>query len=464
MIATQIFKAYDIRAIYPSEMDEESIAVITKAIYTLFTNKAKKQNLQVVVGGDMRVSTPSLSKVVKETLVEMGANVIDVGLVSTPTFYFAVRTLKADAGIQISASHNPKEYNGMKIVRNTEGGLIKIGTTTGMDEIKTMAIHNNFPVTTTSRGSITQVDTVLNTEVENSIRLAESPEISPLKVVADAANAMGAQYLDALFKKLPCTLIKMNFELDGTFPAHQPDPLQFDTLIDLQKKVIDEKADLGIAPDGDGDRVFFIDEKGQVIPASMITALVAKELLSRHPGEKIAFDVRSTMTPMKSVTEHGGVPILTRVGHALITETMHKENVLFAGESSGHYYFRETGFAESLMPVILIVLSVISREKKPISELIEPLRGSYESGEINFKLNSKEDTAESITKLKETFGTGTISELDGVCVDFPEWRFSVRSSNTEPLLRLNIEAKTKELLDTKKQILISQMQSLQNPN
>lgn len=459
MIPPQIFKAYDIRAIYPSEINEESIAIITKAIFTFFSNQAKRDNLSIVVGGDMRVSTPSLVKVVKETLVAMGANVIDVGLVSTPTFYFAVRHLDSDGGIQISASHNPKEYNGMKIVRNTPEGLIKIGTTTGMSEIKELAQENKFPPSTTP-GSIKSDETILDTEVENSLRIAEPGEIAPLKVVADAANAMGAVYLEALFNKLKCSLVKMNFELDGTFPAHQPDPLQFDTLKELQEKVISEKADLGIAPDGDGDRVFFIDEKGAVIPASMITALVAKELLLRHPGEKIAFDVRSTMTPTKVVTESGGTPILTRVGHALITETMHKENVYFAGESSGHYYFRDTGFAESLMPVILIVLSVMSREQKPISELIEPLRGSYESGEINFKLSNKEEADASFEKIKEAFSDGKITELDGIAVDYPEWRFSVRSSNTEPLLRLNIEAKSRELLEEKKKTLVTKLESL----
>ena len=459
MISPQIFKAYDIRAIYPTEMNEDSIAVITKAIYTFFVKVAGDDNLEIVVGGDMRLSTPSLLKVVKDTLVGMGASVIDVGLVSTPTFYYAVRNLKADAGIQISASHNPKEYNGMKIVRNTPDGLIKIGTTTGMDEIKKMAIDNNFPEVGTP-GSIRSDNSILDQEVENSIILAEPDVISPLKVVADAANAMGATYLEALFKKLPCTLVKMNFELDGTFPAHQPDPLQFETLVDLQKKVISEKADLGIAPDGDGDRVFFINEKGDVIPASLITALVARELLKKYPGEKIAFDVRSTMTPLKIVKEYGGIPVLTKVGHALITETMHKENVLFAGESSGHYYFRETGFAESLMPVILIVLSVISREKKPISEIVEPLKRSIESGEVNFKLADKELADSAFEKIKSEFVEGKISELDGIAVDYPDWRFSVRSSNTEPLLRLNIEASNSELLNAKKEKLVGMLEGL----
>lgn len=461
MISTQIFKAYDIRAIYPTEMNEESISVITKAIYTFFTQQAGRPNLHIVIGGDMRLSTPSLSKVVKETLVSMGAQVIDVGLVSTPTFYYSVRKLNADCGIQISASHNPKEYNGMKIVRNTPEGLIKIGTTTGMDEIKKMAVENVFPESNT-QGSITTDDTILEQEVENSFRIADVGEISALKVVADAANAMGAVYLDAMFKKLNCNLIKMNFDLDGTFPSHQPDPLQFETLRDLQDKVISEKADLGIAPDGDGDRVFFIDEKGVVVPASVITALVARELLKKHPGEKIAFDIRSTMTPKKIVEENGGTAVLTKVGHALITETMHKEDVLFAGESSGHYYFRETGFAESLMPVILIVLTVMTREKKPISEIIEPLKGSIESGEINFKLQSREDTLKAFEKIKNNFNDGQVSELDGISVDYPDWRFSIRSSNTEPLLRLNVEARDKDVLNEKTKALVSELENLQN--
>ncbi|MGH7245588.1 MAG: phosphomannomutase/phosphoglucomutase, partial [Candidatus Levyibacteriota bacterium] len=303
-----IFKAYDIRGTYPDQLNEENIVVIAKAIYTFFKQKIQKETLTIALGGDMRTSTPSLQKVVKQALVAMGAHVVDVGLVSTPTFYFSVFHYGYDAGIQISASHNPKEYNGMKFVRNTPDGLIKIGKTTGMEDVKNLALAGKFEEST-QKGTVETKEHVVDDEVTNAFDIIKPDAISPLTIVADAANAMGAVYLDALFQKLPCKLVKMNFNLDGTFPAHQPDPLQKSTLVDLQKKVLEEKADIGIAPDGDGDRIFFIDEKGDVIPASVITALVITELLKKYTHEKMVFDVRYTWTPTKATVDGGGTPV-----------------------------------------------------------------------------------------------------------------------------------------------------------
>lgn len=456
-INQKIFKAYDIRGVYPTELDENAVSTITKAIFTFFSRDMHKTNLRLVVGCDMRVSSPSLVEVVKKILVESGAEVIDIGLVSTPTFYFAVTHYGYDGGIQVSASHNPKEYNGLKFTKNTPQGLIKIGKSTGMEEIKKLVQNKQF-ITSGTPGKVTKLENVITDEVAKTFQTLRPEEIKPLKVVADAANAMGATYLDALFKKLSCNLIRMNFELDGTFPAHQPDPLQFDTLIELQKRVISEKADLGIAPDGDGDRVFFIDEKGQVIPASVITALVIREMLKKFPGEKVAFDIRSTWTPIKAAKDNGGTYVITNVGHAFITETMHKEHVLFAGESSGHYFFRQTGGGESALYVILTVLSVMSQENKPISEIIKPLYGSVESGEINFKLDNVEVVKAKLEFIQEIYKDGEVSLLDGLSVEYPEWRFNLRASNTEPLLRLNIEGKSKDIVDEKKQKLMQLIQ------
>lgn len=449
MIDPKIFKAYDVRGIYPTEIDEASVYAIAKAFYTLFSRRLQKKNLTVVVGGDMRLSTPSLSEKIKNALVECGAQVIDIGLASTPTFYFTVCHYDYDCGIQISASHNPKEYNGLKSVFNTPEGLVKIGKNTGLDEVRQIAESGLFE-TSNIPGKITKKEDVLKEDVANAFEVIKPSQIKPLTVVADPANAMGATYLDALFALLPCKLIRMNFELDGTFPSHQADPLQFDTLKDLQKRVVEEKADLGIAPDGDGDRVFFIDEKGAVIPASITTAIIIRELLQKYPGVKVGFDTRYIWSPLKAAKDNGGIPVITKVGHALITETMHKEHLFYAGESSGHNYWRFAGGAESSIAIILTILDTLSRENKTMSEIVEEVRGSYESGEVNFKLNTVEEAIKKIELFKETFKDGKISLLDGLSVDYDDWRFNLRTSNTEPLLRLNVESKTKELTEKKK--------------
>lgn len=447
----KIFKSYDIRGIYPQEINEDFAVPITKAIFKIISDHKKdKGEIIVAVGRDMRLSSPAIFELVSKTLVEVGAHVIDLGIVSTPTFYFAVFKNKYDGGIQITASHNPKEYNGIKIVRMTSHGLIKIGKNTGMEDIKKMSI-GGVAIKSTGTGRITRKEGVVKEEVENALKIAGNPKIKKFKLVADAANALGALYIEELFKHIPGDLIKMNFELDGTFPAHQADPLQHETLKDLQKRVVEKGADLGLAPDGDGDRLFFIDEKGQIVPPSIITALVARELLKKHKGGTILADIRYIMTPKKIVEELGGTFVITKVGHAFITEKLHETGGIFAGESSAHYYFRETGNAESQLPVILMVLKVMTYEGKPLSEIIENLKRSHESGEFNFRVKN---APEIIDIIKKEFSDGEVSELDGVSVSYADWRLSLRSSNTEPLLRLNIEVDIEgEVEEKKKRIL-----------
>lgn len=449
-----IFKSYDIRGIYPKEINEQFAVPITRAIYKVISDQLKnKEPLTIAVGRDMRLSSPAIFEAVSKTLVELGANVIDLGIVSTPTFYFAVFKNKYDGGMQITASHNPKEYNGIKIVRISPTGLVKIGKNTGMDDIRTGSINGvNLPQM--KSGNVTKKEGIVKEEVENALNIAGNPKLGEFKIVADVANALGALYIEELFHHIPGNLIKMNFNLDGTFPAHQADPLQPETLIDLQKRVIDEKADLGLAPDGDGDRLIFIDEKGKIIPASLITALVAKELLSEYKGETILFDIRYILTPKKIVEEYMGQYEITKVGHAFITEKMHETGAIFGGESSAHYFFRETGNAESQLPMILIVLRVMTREKKPISEIVKELKRSHESGETNFRVKN---ALEIIQALKEKYSDAEISELDGLAVSYKDWRFSIRTSNTEPLLRLNVEHIGKEDLENKKQELLAEI-------
>lgn len=451
-INPKIFKAYDIRGIYPSEINEEVIYKLAKGILTFFISKlGVDRPPKLILSYDGRHSSPALFEEVKKALVEGGAEVADIGLSGTPTFYFAVWQFKADAGLQISASHNPKDYNGIKFVIRTPQGLTKIGKGTGMEQVREIVVNESFK-TLEKEGTISEKAGVVEEQARNAIELLGQPEIKRLKVVADAANAVGALYLEALFNQLPCELVKMNFEIDGNFPAHQPDPLQFETLKELQKRVIKEKADLGIAPDGDGDRVFFIDEKGEVIPASLTTALIASELLQKYPGEKIVFDLRNTGNVNSAVSKQNGVAVHTKVGHALITETMRQTNALFAGENSGHYFFRQTGNGEDPMPIVLTILAVMTRENKPISQILQGFKVVEESGEINFET----ENAQTILEIaKKDYQEGELDELDGISIDYPEWRFNIRTSNTEPLLRLNVEAKTRELMEQKRDELIT---------
>ena len=282
-------------------------------------------------------------------------------------------------------------------------------------------------------------------------------DIKPLKVVADPANAMGGTFIEELFNKVPGDLIKMNFELDGSFPAHQPDPLNFDNLKDLQKRVLEEKADFGLAPDGDGDRLYFVDEKGQIVTATILTALIARELLEEEKGGMILFDIRYILGSSKIVEEFGGTYDITKVGHAFITRHMTETGAIFAGESSGHFYYKATGNAESQVSTIVAVLKVMTREGKPLSEVVKELQRSHESGEFNFKV---ENSNEIIDSLKEKYSEGELNELDGIAITYPDWRFSVRTSNTEPLLRLNVESFDEGTMKTKRDELKSEIESL----
>lgn len=449
-IPEHIFKSYDIRGIYPDEINEENIVTIIQAVYAFFSQKLNKDTITVALGLDMRTSSPKLFEAAKNTLIDCGAQVVDVGLVSTPTFYFAVSHYGYETGIQITASHNPKEYNGVKFVINTPTGLIKIGKPTGMEEVKRMALEG--VKVQVPGGTIVKKEGIADEEAENALAVFNHPQLKKFKIVADPANAMGIQYIEALFKKVPADLIKMNFTLDGTFPSHQPDPLQFSLLADLQKRVVEEGADFGLAPDGDGDRLFFIDEKGQVVPATIITALVAREFLKEHPGETILFDIRNVLTPRKIIEENGGKYEITKVGHAFITEQLTKSGGIFAGESSGHFFYRATGNAESQVITMIAVMKVLTEENKKLSEIVTELSRCSESGEINFKVTNASEILEAV---KQKYADGKLSTLDGIAIDYPDWRLSVRTSNTEPLLRLNVEADTKEVMEQKRDELVA---------
>ncbi len=455
-IDPSIFKSYDIRAIYPTQINEENIQVIAQSIYKVLSEKLGKEKYKMAIGHDMRISSPALFSKLKEALIKCGIEVIDFGLVSTPTFYYGVFAKKYDGGIQLSASHNPKEYNGLKIVMNSPKGLIKIGKSTGMEDVKRISLETN-DLLDLEGGFVTEDKNILEAEVQNALKIAGNPKIGGYKIVADAANSMGATYINELMKNIPGNLVRMNFELDGTFPAHQPDPLDPANLVDLQKRILEEKADIGFAPDGDGDRFFFIDELGKIVPPSIITSLVAREFLKTNPGATILFDIRYILNPTKIVEENGGKYSVTKVGHAFITEKMHETGAIFAGESSSHFFYKEAGNGEAPIPVALTVLAVMTRENKTLSQIVEELRRSFESGEFNFKVTN---APEIIQALKEKYADGKIEEMDGIAITYPDWRMSVRSSNTEPLLRLNVESLDKSKMEEKRDELKTEIERL----
>jgi phosphomannomutase len=447
MINPSIFKAYDIRGVYPKDINEENIVDISKAIYTFFVKELKKDNLTIVLGRDMRISSPSLFEAVKKILVDFGATVIDIGLASTPTVYFATIHGKYDAGIQVSASHNPKEYAGLKFFLRVGDKLNKVSKSYGMEEIKNLCEIKNF-VSHFGRGTVIKKENILLDEIHYAKDLVKLDLNTTFKVVCDAANAMGSVFVTKLFEELPIDLIKMNFELDGTFPVHQPDPLQFKLHGELQKRVLSEKADFGIFPDGDGDRIFFINELGEIVPATHISALIASELFRDNPKAKIIVDVRYIGNVKNLCQRYNTFPSYSRVGHALITAQLNFENADFAGESSGHYYFKETGGAESSMRVILYVLKILAREKKTLSQVLQNLVTSVESGEYNFELVGV--TAKNmLDHIVSAYSDGILSTLDGIAIEFSDWRMSIRTSNTESLLRLNVEGTTQKLVNQK---------------
>jgi len=437
-----IFKAYDVRGIYPSELDEDLAYKTGRAFVTFLKDEYKsKEKLRIVVSSDMRISSPDLKKSLMKGVIDQGANVIDIGLASSPTFYFAVAYYGYDGGVIVSASHNPKEYNGFKFVRRNARAVSK---ETGIYLIRDLVEKNEFQKI--EKGTIKKRENVLDEQLKHDMKYADTRGIKNFKIVLDPANAMGIQYLEAVFSKIPADIVKMNFELDGTFPAHQADPLQDENVTDLKKRVLKEKAHLGITTDGDGDRIFFVDDKGEIVPPYILRALLAKIFLRDKPGSYICYDIRPGRITKDIIIENGGKPVITRVGHSLIKEKMIEVDAFFAGESSGHFFLRfDEGYYEAPIVVILKILRELSRSGKNFSDLIKPYKKYYHSGEINSSVKDKEGV---MKKLAKTFSDANeINYLDGLTVEYNDFWFNVRASNTEPLLRLNLEAKTKDKME-----------------
>lgn len=460
-----IFKAYDIRGIADTEVTPVLAETLGGVFAQFLSDELNVERpLTLVVGRDMRLSSPELHAALVRGIIGAGAHVLDVGLVSTPTFYFAVTHLGADGGIVISASHNPKEYNGFKLTRRN---AVPVSGETGMYRIRDMCadviarkpapdsdpgkqsntVIPDAPGDPESSKSIEKIDGILKTETDWVLSQTDISKLPKLKIVADAANAMGAQYLNALFEKIPCELVRMNFELDGTFPSHEADPLKDENVRDVQERIVAEGAGFGIATDGDGDRIFFFDETGARVEPSIVRALLAENILREHPGAKVCYDIRPGRITPERIAAAGGVPVVTRVGHSLIKEHAIREGAKFAGESSGHMFFwYRDGFFEIPMLAIVKILEEIARAGKKVSEMATPYRKYTHSGEINFVVR---DTKAVLDALADKYNDACLSWLDGLTIEYPDWWANVRASNTEPKVRLAVEAVNRDVMEAR---------------
>jgi phosphomannomutase len=449
-INPDVFKAYDIRGLSPEEIDPDFAYQLGQA-FVLFTG-AKT----VVVGRDMRETTPILFEALAAGVNSMGADVIDIGMVTTPMFYFAVGDHELhDAGIMITASHNPSEYNGFKMVF---GDVMPIGIETGIDKIRELTLAG--PYEAKARGIVVATD-IRSAYVAKLFSLIDVENLRPLKVVVDTANGMGALTIaDILDRVKNVTWEGMFLDLDGRFPNHEANPLKEETLVALKKRVLETHADLGVAFDGDADRIGLIDETGQHLRGDMILALLAPVVLDGKRGEKVLYTVNSSMVVPEEIAAAGGVSTVSRVGHALVKPQMKRERALFAGEVSGHFFFRDLANAECPDLVMLMVFALLSRTGKSLSELYAPLQRYFHSGEINSKVADK-NAAFARLRAKYAAAAMTITEIDGLRMDFndpknpsEDWWWSIRPSNTEPLLRLTLEAKKKEKMEAMREEML----------
>ncbi|TMC22347.1 MAG: phosphomannomutase/phosphoglucomutase [Chloroflexi bacterium] len=438
VVSPALFKAYDVRGIYGQDLTDDVAYCIGRAA-------AQYLNVpEIVVGRDMRVSSPQLAAALIRGITEQGVNAVDLGMVTTDALYFAVGKFNYAAGVMVTASHNPGKYNGMKFCR---AQAYPISLDTGLAEIRDLAISGAF-VEPANKGKDIERD-ITEDYVQHALSFIDVSKIKPLKVVIDAGNGMAGMMMPQVFKHLPCELIPLYFELDGTFPHHPASPIEPENMVDLQKKVRETGADVGAAFDGDADRMFPVDEHGNLVDGSAVTAIVANSLLRKFPGETILYNLIVSKSVPALVKALGGTPIRTRVGHSYIKAEMRQSNAIFGGEHSGHFYFRDNWYADSGLISFLIILELISVEGKSLSEIIKPLDKGFRSGEINSVVS---DVQKKLTALAAHFGPAAhaVDYLDGITVDYGDWWFNVRPSNTEPLLRLNVEANSEALMQEKR--------------
>jgi len=448
-IPKHIFKTYDIRGLVGSEVTPELAALVGRAFVTLIQNERPGASLKIAVGRDMRESSPALQESLIAAMIAAGADVLDVGLVSTPAFYFSVGYTGADAGVMISASHNPAAYNGFKLTR---AKAVPVSGYSGIQDVANI-IESESYVVPTRTGTQSVVSNIPALAAEYELDFAGHDDVKKFRVVADTANGMGAQYLDEMFRRIPLDATRVYWEFDGSFPNHEADPLKEENMRDLRKQVLAHSADIGIATDGDGDRIFFVDEKGDVVEPAIVRGLIAQIMLRRHPGATVCYDIRPGKITEDMIREAGGTPCVTRVGHSLIKEKMIETGAVFAGESSGHFFYAfPNGCYEGPVAVAVMMLQEMTRAGKSLSEMLAPLRHYAQSGEMNLKVNDK---AGAIAALKEQYADGTLSEIDGITITYPDYWFNVRVSNTESVLRLNLEAGDRATMEAKRDEITS---------
>ena len=433
-----IFKAYDVRGIYPTQINEEIVRKIGLAFHNILDEEDRANGNTVVVSRDMRSHSEPLATALVEGLLAGGLDVHDVGMATTPMNYFAVGSLKAAGGIQVTASHNPAEYNGCKFSKHDAN---PVSGDHGIPLIEAKVNTGDLPVAS-EPGTLTHGD-IFDDYGRYVLGFLRRPaDARPLKVVVDAANGMGTIYRP-LLEQTGIELVPLFFELDGTFPNHEANPLKLENLETLAAEVRATGADLGISFDGDADRAAFVDETGEPVGSDLMTGLIGGELLSRDPGKHVLFDLRSSRAVGEYIAEAGGIPVRERVGHSFMKATLRAKQGIFGGELAGHYYFREAFHADSSLLAVFEVLNLLWKHGKSLSEVVAPLHRYAKSPEINFEV---EDKAGKMEELAARYPDGSIDHLDGVTVEYPNWWFNVRPSNTEPFLRLVLEAATPELL------------------
>jgi phosphomannomutase len=447
MLDPKAFKAYDVRGVYPSELDEDGAYAIARAVVDQFEPK------RFAVGRDMRLSSPSMAAAAIRGAADGGADVVDLGMIGTEMLYFAVGELGLDGGLTVTASHNPKQYTGMKIVRR---GALPVGGESGLFDVRDRALAADWREV--APGHVESVD-IWPAYVDRVMSFIDVSALRPLKVVVDAANGMAGALLPPVLDRLASVeAVRCFFEPDGSFPNHEPNPLLPENREFIVAKTLEEGADLGVAFDGDADRCFFVDDSGEFVPGDFVTALFAETLLAREPGAKIIYDVRASWAVPETILRDGGVPLVNRVGHAFIKARMRKDHAAFGGEVSGHYYFRDFSQADSGVIPFLLMLELISRKGRKLSEVLAPLREKFFiTGELNTPVP---DVALKLQEIKERYaGEAAISHLDGISVDGDDWHFNVRPSNTEPLLRLNLEARSQALMEQKRDEVLALIRS-----
>jgi phosphomannomutase len=432
-----IFKAYDIRGLYPAELDETLAHLAGRAFVAYL--KARR----IGVARDMRLSSPSMAQAFIQGATEQGADVVDYGMLGTDMLYFAVCRDRLDGGAQVTASHNPREYNGMKLVGRQ---AFPLSGEAGISDMRDMVVNGSIPGRVGPRGSVERVD-VVSDYVDCVMGFIDAAAIAPFRVVLDAGSGMAGLVAPPIFDRLACRTTRLCFDIDGTFPNHEANPLIEENRRDITGRVLADAADIGIAWDGDADRCFFIDGSGEFIAGDFVTALLAEAFLLKSPGEKIVYDVRASYAVKDIVSHHGGTPLMNRVGHAFFKKRMREENAIFGGEVTGHYYFRDFYFADNGFIPALLILELMSRKGLPLRELLAPLRERYfVSGEINTRVGGMAQVQQKLDALAERYRDGHVYRMDGVSVEYLDWHFNVRPSNTEPLLRLNLEGSTAEIM------------------